>query len=135
MNYKKNIAFLVLIISLASCTNQEETKNADLSNTKNEISITELRTGGLYIIKSKDSSYYVCKILVIDDFAIHIRTYRNKFIQKPVQINSKDLGILIGHAPLAKEGFLLDKPELLKIEEVKESELEGYKIYLEQMNK
>lgn len=135
MNYKKTITFFGVMIFLISCTNQEETTNTDLTNTETQTQAVELKAGGLYILKSVDSSYYVCKILVIDDFAIHLRTYHNKFAQKPIQINSNELDILIGHSPLAKEGFLLDKPELLKIEEVKETELEGYKMYLEQMNK
>ena len=86
-------------------------------------------------MKNKDNTFYLTKILVLDDFAVHLRTYRDTFKTKPININSENLKILIGHAPLDINGFLLDKPELLKAEDVKESELEGYKMYLEAMEK
>jgi hypothetical protein len=40
-------------------------------------------------------------------------------VKKPNTLNSADLTVLIGHAPVDKKGFLIDKPELINIEEVK----------------
>ena len=89
--------------------------------------------GGLYTSHNEDGSYGISKIIALDDFAVHIRMYSNKFDTKPDKnLNSKELKSFIGHVPMAKEGFLLDSPELLKVEEVTEPELEGYKYYLGQ---
>lgn len=128
-------AFLLIAITfiLGSCT---EHKNAPASDKEISTGQTnDLKVGGLYISKNKDNTFYVSKILALDDFAVHLRIYSDTLKTKPVDINSENLKILIGHTPLDINGFLLDKPELLKVEEVKESELEGYKIYLEAMQK
>jgi len=128
------LLFLLTLILNYACNSSTNSSDGSLqTNTASDI--TELKVGGLYIIKKKDSTYSVSKILAIDDFAVHLRMYSNKFQSKPTQLNSVDLDVLIGHAPLDKQGFLIDKPELLKVEEVKDSELEGYKIYLEEMRK
>ena len=118
---------------LGSCDEQQTTaqKNTPISPAQAD----DLKVGGVYLIQNADSTYYLTKILVIDDFAVHLRTYSDTFKTKPSNINSENLKILIGHAPIDKSGFLIDKPELLKVEEVKDSELEGYKMYLEAMSK
>ena len=136
MNYRILISVFIISVYLTSCDNQNKNENNTISDSlTKQISVAseELKAGGLYLFKDKNDSFYVEKILVIDDFAVHVRLYQNKFAGKPTNINSADLEILIGHAPLAKEAFLADKPELLKVEEVKESELEGYKMYLKAM--
>jgi hypothetical protein len=76
MNHLKNINcfFILFAFLLTNCTNPNNE-----SNSKNT---TELKTGGLYLFKNKDSTYYVSKILVLDDFAAHVRTYQNKFSEK-----------------------------------------------------
>jgi hypothetical protein len=95
----------------------------------------DIKVDGLYLLKNNNNSYYITKVLVLDDYTVHLRTYRDTFQTKPADINSENLKVLIGHAPLDKDGFLLDNPELIKAEQVKETELEGYKIYLEAMSK
>jgi len=95
----------------------------------------DLVVGGLYTSQNEDGSFRVSKILALDDFAVHIRMYSNEFEKKPTNVNSSDLTFLIGHAPVDKNGFLLGNPELLKIEKVSEAELEGYRYYLDAMNK
>jgi len=56
--------------------------------------------------KNKDGTYSVSKILAMDNFAIHVRMYGNKFQTKPTQLSSTNLTILIGHAPMDRQGFL-----------------------------
>lgn len=125
----------VIVISFFWQSCSEHQKN-DQTESKTSIDKTDdLKVGGLYLFQNEDKTYYLTKILVIDDFAVHVRTYSNNFKIKPTEINSDNLKILIGHAPMDKNGFLIDKPELLKVETVKESELEGYKMYLEEMSK
>ncbi len=127
--------FLLIAITciLVSCTEHKNTPVVDKEVPSGQT--TDLKVGGLYTFKNKDNTFYVTKILALDGFAVHLCTYSDTFKTKPTDINSENLKILIGHTPLDINGFLLDKPELLKVEEVKESELEGYKMYLEAMQK
>lgn len=126
--------YKILLVALffvhTSCNEKQNSNNRDSASSDQT---SDLKVGGLYILKNKDNTYYLTKVLVIDDFAIHIRTYKQIFKTKPIDVNSDTLKFLIGHAPLDKTGFLIDKPELLKVEKVKDSELEGYKMYLEAM--
>ncbi len=126
------IFFLIAILFIiSSCTDNGG------SSTSDRVVLTEqsnnLKVGGIYLLKNKENTFHLTKILVLDDFAVHLRTYSDTFKTKPSNINSENLNILIGHFPVDVNGFLLDKPELLKVEDVKESELEGYKMYLEAM--
>lgn len=122
------VLFLILLLAQSCKSRPSATQNTVIVEKKNE-----LKAGGLYITQNKNGSFSVSKILVIDDFVIHLRTYEKKFQEKPAAISSDTLKILIGHAPVDIDGFLLKKPELIKVETVKESELEGYKMYLEAM--
>ena len=119
--------FLLLVIPLlvGSCADHQNASTG----------ANDLKVGGLYLFKNPDSTYSLTKVLALDESVVHLRMFSDTFKTKPININSQDLKILIGHSPLDKNGFLHDKPELLKVEEVKESELEGYKMYLEAMEK
>ena len=123
MKFISTITVILGLLLLAGCT----------STSTEQISADGLVTGGLYVSQNPDGSYSVSKILVLDEFAAHVRMYSDEFKTKPSDLNSADLKVLIGHAPMAKEGFLLDKPELIKVEKVAEDELEGYRYYLEAM--
>ncbi len=128
----KLICFITIPFVLVCCSDNKSTStNESLASTRK---LDVLKVGGLYILINEDGTYSIAKILVLDDFAVHLRTYSDTFKTKPKDISTESLRILIGHAPLDKNAFLINKPELLKVEEVKESELEGYKVYLESMN-
>ncbi len=82
------------------------------------------------------------KVLAVDDFAVHLRSYKNKFPEVPRDLDTSTLllggiddpdGFGIGHFPLAKEGFWNGNPVFLKQEPVRDDELEGYRMYLEAM--
>ncbi|MFL5728905.1 MAG: hypothetical protein ACJ75J_05390 [Cytophagaceae bacterium] len=136
MNYSRIIVSALLVFLLTNCGPETRNESAEITpviESSTPTSVSDLKSGGLYLLKSQDSTYHLTKILVIDDYAVHVRTYSTKFTKKPLKINSDSLDILIGHAPIDKEGFLSGHPELIKVEEVKDSELEGYKIYLEAM--
>ena len=101
-----------------------------------------IEVGGLYATRDDDGSWRVMKVLVLDDHAVHLRAYANKFPQQPTDVDPAVLtlggvkdggGLGIGHFPVAREGFWKDNPVLIKVVPVKEDELEGYKIYLEAM--
>ncbi|PCJ65630.1 MAG: hypothetical protein COA58_09500 [Bacteroidetes bacterium] len=111
---------IAIVFTITACSNSTD-KTKDLV------------AGGLYLSKNKDGNFEVSKILALDEFAVHVRLYSEEFTEKPTDLNSADLKFMIGHVPMAKEGFLLGKPELLKIENISEDELEGYRMYLNAM--
>ena len=126
---------MLLYAAVLSCNSSA--KNSDQSDqTNNDMNSNNgLKVGGLYTLTDHDSSFYIVKLLVVDSFAVHLRTYEEKFAAVPLHINSDSLKILIGHAPISKEGFLAGHPKLINVEKVREDELEGYKLYLEEMEK
>jgi hypothetical protein len=140
MNFKNYFGVIISVVFvLSSCHNPnhsiKDNKTSFIQAPDDSSTNTNLIVGGLYILKNNDNSYSISKILAIDIFAVHLRSYSNKFKQEPTQLSSDTLKILIGHAPLDKQRFLVNNPKLLKTENVKESELEGYSLYLQEMNK
>lgn len=102
----------------------------------------EIVVGGLYATRTKDGTYRVTKVLVVDDFAVHLRSYANHFEELPTGIDPSVLtlgsifeggGYGIGHFPLAKEGFWSVDRAFLQRTPVVDDELEGYRRYLEAM--
>lgn len=103
-----------------------------------------IQVGGLYATHDEDGSWRVVKVLAVDDSAVHLRSYANKFKEQPKDLDPAKLtlgglndpaGFGIGHFPIAKEGFLKEKRVLIKVVPVEEKELEGYKLYLEAMKR
>ena len=103
----------------------------------------EIVVGGLYASRGDDSIFRVSKVLAIDGSAVHVRIYKNKFKTLPENLDSSALslggfgdpdGFGVGHAPIARQGWL-GSHVFLKKEPVTEEELEGYKYYLEEMKK
>lgn len=123
----------LIVISLMACSRRGGTSNA----------AGEIVVGGLYASQGEDGVFRVSKVLAVDDSAVHVRIYENKFKTLPESLDPSTLslggigdpdGFGIGHAPLAREGWL-SSHVFLKKEAVSEEELEGYKYYLEEMNK
>jgi hypothetical protein len=130
------LAILWLAISAALCGCSKEGSAPVAKDNKS------IQVGGLYATKDKDGSWRVMKVLAVDDFAVHLRSYANKFPEQPKDVDPAKLSLGglkepgrfgIGHFPLAKEGFFNDNPALIKVVPVKDEELEGYKLYLEAM--
>jgi hypothetical protein len=94
---------------------------------------TDVVQGGVYAFASPGGDYKISKVLVVDESAVHIRSYKESFKAVPTAIDTSKLTVFIGHAPLAREGFLKDQPKLISVEKVAESELEGYRYYQEAM--
>ncbi|HSZ56114.1 MAG TPA: hypothetical protein VK797_10660 [Tepidisphaeraceae bacterium] len=104
--------------------------------------VESIQVGGLYATRADDGSWRVTKVLAMDEFAVHLRSYANKFAQQPTEVDPAKLtigglndpaGFGVGHFPMAKQGFLAGNPMLIKVVPVAEDELEGYRIYLEAM--
>ena len=94
--------------------------------------------GGLYGSRTSDGTYRIVKVIAVDDFAVHVRMYAERFPTLPVGISSAQLslgslgsagGFGIGHAPLSRQGFLREARALLATEQVCDEELEGYRIW------
>jgi hypothetical protein len=116
----------VLCLLIGGCNSNNQAKPG-MSNSN------EIQRGGVYATKNKEGQYAISKVLEVDDSAVHLRFYNEKFPELPKEIDTSKLTFLIGHAPLAKAGFYNDAPQLIKVEKVSDGELEGYKIYLEAM--
>jgi len=137
----KLMAAMLVVISIVSCNSsggpapaKEDTMAPiPLPGPKAMSARSEqIKVGGMYVSKGENGKWSVTKVLAVDDFAVHVRFYEDAFAEKPTKLNSANLKIALGHTPLAKEGFL-DGMELLQVEPVQESELEGYRIYQEAM--
>ncbi len=132
-HFLKLVLPVAILVLLGACNSKVNSNEALGSQTVTK-DADEIKVGGLYTFYY-DSSYMVSKVLVSDDYAVHIRTYSNKFITEPTDLSSDTLHIMIGHAPMDPQGFLADHPKLIKVEKVNESELEGYRMYLDAMKK
>lgn len=100
------------------------------------------KEGGLYSVEGEKGGYSIVKILKLDIVGVHIRTYSNRFPQRPTDVDvsklymagidrkpDEELGM--GHLPLSRESFSGWKPELIKVVPVVPDELEGYKMWEE----
>ena len=94
--------------------------------------------GGLYCSQASDGTFRVLKVLVIDESAVHVRMYAERFQEAPTNVSSSGLslgslgspgGFGIGHAPLSLKGFLAEARTLLAVEAVANEELQGYRIW------
>jgi hypothetical protein len=94
--------------------------------------------GGLYGSRTSDGTYRIIKVLAVDDAAVHVRMYAERFVSLPVDVSSAQLslgslsspgGFGIGHAPLSREGFLREARTLLATEQVRDEELDGYRVW------
>jgi len=100
----------------------------------------ELDPGYLCAVPSEEGGYQIAKVLVLDERAVHIRLYANRFTELPTHVDpdTLTLGIIedpgdfgIGHMPISVRSFMLWQPKLIQIEPVEEEELEGFRIWQE----
>ena len=134
MHFSRSVIICLSILVAAGGCSQEGNPS---------VAPQSIQVGGLYATKDEGGSWRVMKVLALDEHAVHLRSYANKFREQPKDVDPSVLtlgglnnpeGFGIGHFPLAKEGFFKDKPILIKVVPVKEEELEGYRMYLEAMN-
>lgn len=121
----KTLILLSTLIFLVGCKTQETDNDMTSQN--------ELRAGAVIAKQDEEGKYTITKILVLDDSAVHVRFYNETFTEVPSKLSTKDLTYMIGHAPLSRAGFEKEERHLITVEDVSESELEGYRIYLEAM--
>ncbi len=92
-----------------------------------------IKVGGIYATLDEDGSWAIARVLALDEHAVHLRFYTDRFNDQPKDVDLAKLKCFIGHAPLAREGFEKEKRVLIKVVPVAEEELQGYRYYLEAM--
>jgi hypothetical protein len=97
--------------------------------------------GDLYSIVYGNGSFVVAKLLVVEPSTVHLRIYKNKFPDRPddVDTSALELGTIhdidgcgIGHVPLATKEFSGMSPEFIKHVGVDRDELDGYEEWKEE---
>jgi hypothetical protein len=108
------------------------------NNIRTDLNDTVPIVGGLYGSRDPDDTYRVVKVLAVDDSAVHIRMYAERFVTMPIGVTSSQLtlgspsspgGLGVGHLPVSREGFLREPRTLLSTEAVGGEELEGYRYW------
>lgn len=103
---------------------------------------SRLVEGGLYYTASEKGGYSVLKILRLDEGGVHVRLYSNKFAEPPTKIDESTLfmagmnrkpgeSLGLGHAPISRKSFAGWNAKFVQQSTVQESELEGYKMWLD----
>lgn len=96
--------------------------------------------GGLYSIENGDSTFGIAKVLALDPGVVGVRTYTEKFPERPSSVDPVSLslgsindpdGFGMGHLPITPRAFFAWKPILISVQPVVEEELEGYRIWKE----
>jgi len=99
----------------------------------------EFAAGELYSASwDGDGTFRVVKVLAVDDEAVHVRVYKERFPVRPATVDHGELtlgsvedadGFGVGHPALALKEFELWDPELIGITEVDDDELDGYRMW------
>ncbi len=85
--------------------------------------------GQVYLTPDETGQYQVTKVLAVDEQAVHLRSYEQRFAEPTGDIDTSGLTVAIGHMPLALESFAPPAELLIRTEPVAEDELEGYRIW------
>lgn len=104
-----------------------------------EVASSELFEGGYYSI-ADGHTFSIAKILKLESDKVHVRIYKQHFVQRPRAIDIAELslgtigdkdGFGMSHLPLRRETFQARQPRFLTHAEVKPNELKGYEIWKE----
>lgn len=100
------------------------------------------RVGGIYSISGYDSSAIrIAKVLKLEPPIVHLRIYKEKFENRPVRVEVKNLtlgtihdgdGYGVGHLPVSDRQFRAWAPRLLASVDVAQEELDGYIFWKEE---
>lgn len=92
------------------------------------------QAGGLYTYRESEGGHKVCKVLAVDDRAVHVRLYTAAFPAAPTSVDlaaAAPLPFFIGHVPVSHRSFGSWGAQLVHMEAVSEEELEGYRHWAE----
>ncbi len=90
--------------------------------------------GGIYATADVHGVWRIARVLALDQHAVHLRGYRERYTAPPIDVDLDALDWTIGHMPVARERFADARRVLIKVEPVAEEELEGYREYLAAMD-
>jgi hypothetical protein len=91
--------------------------------------------GSLYTVDDGEGWFRVAKVLAVDEKGVHIRLYKNRFKDRPGNVDKAALslgriddpdGFGMGHLPLTRAAFVAWKPKLLERGTVSDEELDGF---------
>jgi len=126
---------ILMLVSILGCNSQ----TADVADSD----VNRIVIGGLYATKWDDGSFRIVKVLALDQHAAHLRLYAETFDEFPNNASSDQLTlgnaldggpVGMGHFPIQIAGFFNEDRKFIKEEEVMESELKGYRLYLQSIN-
>jgi len=101
---------------------------------------SDLRDGDICSVGSGEGGYKIAKVLKIEKSIVHIALYKNRYAQRPTQVDPTILtfgkmddsdGFGIGHLPLSRGSFATWLPVRIQHSPVTDEELEGYHIWNE----
>ena len=97
---------------------------------------------GIYAKAQKDSGYTVLKILKVDDYGVHVRTYNNVYRSTPKRVDESylymagldhkpDEPLGMGHAPISKHSFSTWSVTFVQQSTISSKELDDYRVWQE----
>jgi hypothetical protein len=101
---------------------------------------SDLKGGDICIVVSGEGGFKVAKVLKADATTIHIALYKNRYSEKPAEVDTRVLtfgtiddsgGFGIAHLPLSRATFASWSPTRIQHCAVTEEDLEGYRIWEE----
>ena len=96
--------------------------------------------GDYLSIRYEGVQFCIAKVLVVEPSIVHLRIYKNKFPERPENVDESALelgtihdvdGFGVGHVPLSSRDFLSLDPEFIKHGAVLKAELGGYEYWKE----
>jgi hypothetical protein len=118
------ILLLSAAVALVGCSKEDAVKGNDRS----------IKVGGIYATPDRDGAWRIVRVLALDEQAVHLRSYTDRFTEPPKDVDLGKLKWFIGHMPVAREGFEKEQRVFIKVVPVADEELEGYRLYLKAMN-
>ena len=124
-------------------------KNLPLQTSVTDLDDPHLTAGARYSVPGSDKgAFEVCKVLLIDEFGVHLRLYGNSFSRRPATVAPEfldtspffslapeDAGhewpLSVGHLPLMARTFLGMHPVYIAETEVEDDELDDYREWKE----
>lgn len=94
----------------------------------------DISWGGYYAKRSEDSNAFsVFRLLDFNREAYHVSIFAEEFSELPSLTEVTPLFPFIGHAPLAVRGWLNAPMYLIGSVALEDADLEGYRMYLDEM--
>ena len=102
---------------------------------------SEFTAGAYYSVEAERGGFRVVKMLAVERKGVHIRLYRNRFTERPPEIepdtltlgSPEDADAGTEHAAVLLKTFMAWKPVFIGQGSVSEEEMEGYRVWQESL--